>query len=662
MAKLFETIARLSATIESGVLLNSSSMILKISVDEPSQGKCRGYFKSINCNFALTSCKESSFSHSRLLRLALQEGDKEEDISWELWSRNRIVQVKDLKKSHSVLTSSPAFGKISWSTDDKFVAYTAEDTPKKSSNFWSGEENSGNQFWYKETFGEGLNHLTEPKLFVYKIPENEVSEIKTPENIYPTHPVFRPGTHDLYFIGLEKSSYKLGLAGMLNRKSKLFKLSELGENLEEIEFPSEYMAGLYPKFSPNGQFLSFLGVPKGSLSHIMCLSMLIQDLNSGEIRVLVPEITDFNPNFNGIYGFQDTISSYGWIDNESLFLETPHNASDCIFKVSINGDIQELNLPINKPYSAEILDVIEGSLLVKVSNFITPEQVFLFNSNDAMNPKLIENTSHDDLNTDERELKEKLREINTTVINNQNNPSKSILYHSSSNKNLIVIIHGGPHSVGRVDYSIKGAYMLFNNMNILVVNYSGSLGFGSKSLNSLLGQIGNIDVEDCIQSIEKAKTLCQAEKVFTYGLSHGGFLSAHLASRMQLSGSVVINGVIDVASMLLTTDITDWGFAEACRSEIILPPTEEQYIRMYRASPIARANKIMCPVLICAGSSDITVPSVFSQALYRVLKANNKECKMLWYPDQNHLILGIPEGYDLIVSSMNWILEQISKN
>ena len=658
LARLFELTTRLSSTVDGGVLLSSNSLILRLSLNDPGQSKSRDYFKSINSNFPLTSCKESSFSLTRSFRLALQEGEKKEDICWELWSRNRLIQVKDLKKSHSVLTSSLVFGRTAWSLDDRFVVYTAESTPKKSSNFWSGEENAGNQFWYKETFGEGLKHLTEPKLFVYKIPENEVSEIKTPENVYPAHPVFRPGTHDLFFIGFEKFSYKLGLSAMLNRKTKLFRLSGLGENIEEVEFPSEYMAVLYPKFSPDGKFLTFMGVPKGSLTHSMCLTMLIQDMQSGEVRVLVPQMNDFNPNFNGIYGFHETVATYGWIDNETLIFATPHDASDCIFKVSINGEIQELNLPINKPYSAGILDIIEGSLLVKVSNFTTPEQVFLLNVSEGLNPKLIENTSHDDLNTRENELKQSLSEIKTSVIINENNSLKSVLYHKPSNKHLIVQIHGGPHSTGPVGYTLGGAFRALNNMNILVVNYSGTLGFGSKVLNSLPGRIGDLDVEDCIQTIEKAKTLCQAEKVFTYGGSHGGFLSAHLASRLQLSGSVVINGVTDIASMALTTDITDWNFAEVCLSDVVLPPTDEQYISMYRASPIARADKIMCPVLICAGSSDMRVPSLSSPALFRVLKANQKECQMLWYPDQGHGILGKAEGYDLIVNTMIWILNQ----
>lgn len=660
LAKLLEMTTRLSSTIDGGVLLSSNSAILSLSVHEPSQSKSREYYKLVNTNFALTSCKLSSFNQDRSLRLALQEGEKKEDLCWELWSKNRLLQVKDLKKSHSVLTSSLVFGKTAWSADNKFVVYSAESTPKKSSNFWSGEENSGNQFWYKETFGENLKHISEPKLFVYKTTENEVAEVKTPENVYPAHPVFRPGTHDLFFIGYEKFSYKLGLAAMLNRKTKLFKLSELGENTEEIAFPNEYMGVLYPKFSPNGRYMTFLGVPTGSLPHTMCLTMLIKDLQTEEIRVLVPQVTDFNPAFNGIYGFHDTIALYTWIDNETLILSTHHDASDCIFKVSITGEIQELLLPISKPYSAAILDVIEGSLLVKVSNFLTPEQAFLLNAGEGFSPKLIENTSHGDLNSVEVELKNSIAEVSTTTIVNENNSTKSVLYHKPNNKNLMVIIHGGPHSVGAVGYTVSGAFRLLNNMNILVVNYAGSLGFGSKVLDSLLGRIGDLDVEDCIWAIEKAKTISQPEKVFSYGGSHGGFLSAHLASRIELAGSIVINGVTDVASMLLTTDITDWGFAEVCQSEIVLPPTDEQYISMYRASPITRADKIMCPVLICAGSADLRVPALSSPALFRVLKANNKDCKMLWYPDQGHGILGKAEGYDLVVNVMLWIHTQLS--
>lgn len=658
LAKLFETLARMSSSIDGGILTSSNSAILRLSTQDPVQSKPRDYVKFINTSFALTSCKESTFNPARNLRLALQEGEKKEDLTWELWSKSRLLQVKDLKKSHSVLASSISFGKAAWSDDSKFVVYIAENIPKKSASFWSGEENSGNQHVYKENFGEGLKHIVDPSLYVYKIDSNEVSQIKHPQNIWPAHPVFYPGTKDLYFIGFDKGPYKLGLAAMLNRKTKLYKASIADESVEEIQTGNEYMGVLYPKFSPDGRYLAYYGVPLGSISHCMCISLVLKDMNTGEIREVVPRVQEYNEKFNGIYGFHENISTYNWLNDNTLVFTTNHDASECLFSVNLSGEIQEIQMPIAKPYSCSILDISHNSVLAKASNFHSPEQVYLLNKDSNLSPVLIENGAHEDLNDKEREIRENLNKIQTSFIVNDSAPLKSVLYHKEGNKNLLALLHGGPHSTGLVSYTLTSSLRALQDLSLLVINYSGSLGFGSSHLDSLLGRIGELDVNDCIETINKARLITGCEKLIVSGGSHGGFLSSHLASRIELAGAVTINGVSDVASMQMTTDINDWGLAEVCKTDLVLPPTADQYRAMYEASPIFRANLINCPVLICGGSADLRVPASSSQALFRVLKANGKDCQMFWYNDEGHGILGKAAGFDLIINTTAWILDR----
>jgi len=39
---------------------------------------------------------------------------------------------------------------------------------------------------------------------------------------------------------------------------------------------------------------------------------------------------------------------------------------------------------------------------------------------------------------------------------------------------------------------------------VLIVNYSGTIGFGKTFMDSLLGEIGSLDVHDCGQLTKKA--------------------------------------------------------------------------------------------------------------------------------------------------------------
>ena len=60
-------------------------------------------------------------------------------------------------------------------------------------------------------------------------------------------------------------------------------------------------------------------------------------------------------------------------------------------------------------------------------------------------------------------------------------------------------------------------------------NYTGSMGFGEKYIQKLLGRCGTLDVEECIASVnELIKLGISAEgRQVVQGGSHGGFLTAH---------------------------------------------------------------------------------------------------------------------------------------
>jgi hypothetical protein len=67
---------------------------------------------------------------------------------------------------------------------------------------------------------------------------------------------------------------------------------------------------------------------------------------------------------------------------------------------------------------------------------------------------------------------------------------------------LIVVPHGGPHSVTTTQYLPAYAYLAIKlDAAVLHVNYRGSSGFGQGSVDSLLGRIGerlSVCVSECV--------------------------------------------------------------------------------------------------------------------------------------------------------------------
>ena len=103
---------------------------------------------------------------------------------------------------------------------------------------------------------------------------------------------------------------------------------------------------------------------------------------------------------------------------------------------------------------------------------------------------------------------------------------------------LIVLPHGGPHSVFCLDYSNYVSHLVHRlGARIALVNYTGSLGYGEHSIRAILGKCGDTDVEEThlVARVLAADQYTDSSKVFLWGGSHGGFITAHLIGRYPVN-------------------------------------------------------------------------------------------------------------------------------
>ena len=106
---------------------------------------------------------------------------------------------------------------------------------------------------------------------------------------------------------------------------------------------------------------------------------------------------------------------------------------------------------------------------------------------------------------------------------------------------------------------------------MLSVNYRGSPSFGEDLFNSLLGNIGENDVNDCGNltklALERFKDLIDTDRVGVFGNSHGGFNAAWLTGHPDykdiFKAAVLNNPVLNLSCMYASTDVPDWVYANA---------------------------------------------------------------------------------------------------
>ncbi|NXF14180.1 APEH enzyme, partial [Smithornis capensis] len=253
---------------------------------------------------------------------------------------------------------------------------------------------------------------------------------------------------------------------------------------------------------------------------------------------------------------------------------------------------------------------------------------------------------------------------------------------------LVVLPHGGPHSVFTAGWMLYPAALCRVGFAVLLVNYRGSLGFGQDSVASLPGNVGTQDVHDvqlCVERVLQEEAL-DASRVALVGGSHGGFLACHLIGQFPdtYHACVVRNPVVNIASMVTTTDIPDW-----CLTETGLPyapdalPDPAQWTEMLHKSPIRYVDRVCpcpppvpvpissagaeavlllqvrAPVLLMLGEDDRRVPPKQGLEYYHALKARGIPTRLLWYPGNNHALAGVEAEADGFMNIVLWLLKHL---
>ncbi|GAA6010564.1 hypothetical protein JCM11491_002972 [Sporobolomyces phaffii] len=192
--------------------------------------------------------------------------------------------------------------------------------------------------------------------------------------------------------------------------------------------------------------------------------------------------------------------------------------------------------------------------------------------------------------------------------------------------------HGGPNSTTTTDWNVSTAAMALAGFRVAFCNYPGSLGFGQDFVDALAPQLGILEVDAVLATkhhLEQLGLSTKAKKRNVYiGGSHGGWCGSHLTSKYpdEFDACVMRNPVVDLPSMLASTDIPDWTYCEMDLDYSQSSPpsvfTPELFAKLHTASPLMRAANVTTPTLLLVGKNDRRVPPDQARQWYHALKKN----------------------------------------
>jgi dipeptidyl aminopeptidase/acylaminoacyl peptidase len=199
---------------------------------------------------------------------------------------------------------------------------------------------------------------------------------------------------------------------------------------------------------------------------------------------------------------------------------------------------------------------------------------------------------------------------------------------------LMVIGHGGPTGMATSTLKLATQYWTSRGIAVLDVNYGGSTGFGRAYRDSLQGQWGVIDVEDCVAGARHlaAQGAVDPERLVIRGGSAGGLTTlCALAFHDVFKAGASYYGVSDLKGL----DADSHKFESHYNEYLIAPQSEAD--RLYRErSPINHTDKLRRPMIFFQGLDDKVVPPPQSEVMVDALRARGVPVAYMTLEGEGH--------------------------
>lgn len=606
----------------------------------------------------------------------------------EVWSdacKLHNIEVEQLDQ-HGKVYEDDQFGCWEWSHSETHLLYVAEKKRPKSKSFFDKKDaekdqktspeattcTRGDEHLFIDDWGEVMKGKSLSVLCVLDVEDGAVSTLDNlPENVAAGQAIWCKEDLGVVCVGWQTTPYHLGIRACPIRKSAIYHIDLKTASCSVIG--SANSAVRSPRFNHDQSHLVYLENRVGG-PHMQCSKLVMVDWSSeskGVVSVLdvvQKHSSKTASEFPGVY--TENLPKRCFSDDKKrLIMSTLWRSKQEI--VVVNVQTGELFKLTDDPAIGcwRVLDVHKDLIVAVRSSPGMPHQLVFGLLPSEGNEISIKWTQLDD----DLPPLDIMWTIHPLDVPEENiHPGFSDLDYEAillepkeftSPPPCVLFIHGGPHSATPADFLLYLAGFVRCGFAVLAVNYRGSYGFGQESIDCLPGRCGDLDVKDCQHAAEEFLRKKNYSNIVVCGGSHGGFLTAHLIGQYPdfYKAAVCRNPVINITSMLGTTDIPDWCVVEGTGDDFDISKnaSAELYAKLWESSPLSHVEKVKTPVMLMIGTDDRRVPPKQGHEFRKALQARGVPVKILEYANNGHALSNVDTEADAFVNIVLWFNKYI---
>ncbi|HRQ63642.1 MAG TPA: S9 family peptidase [Xanthomonadaceae bacterium] len=212
-------------------------------------------------------------------------------------------------------------------------------------------------------------------------------------------------------------------------------------------------------------------------------------------------------------------------------------------------------------------------------------------------------------------------------------------FDPSSKYPLLVLMHGGPHTMWRDMWVLRWNYHLLSAPGhvVLLTNYTGSTGFGETFAQAIQGDPFRgpaLEINQAADEAIRRYPFIDSERQCAAGASYGG----HLANWLQ--GTTTRYRCLISHAGLVNLE-AQWGTSDVAFSREVNAggPAWERGPVWREQNPIRLAARFQTPTLVTFGELDYRVPINNGLEYWMALQRQQVPSRLVVFPDENHWIL-----------------------